>query len=167
MSKYYIARDKDGRLFKYPYRVGMTATDIPHKHVSAYPFDGNYYAQGRGYMPKKGEEIDGNMFSFVTYENSPILVKEKESDGMAAIGYLVPNPNFTPKGEYKETELDRYKRSVDFLITSCCNRYEIIFNKPIVLKETRSIKRISSNGYLVTEKALESLKKQYTSACDF
>lgn len=80
--------------------------------------------------------------------------------------YLVPNPNFIPKSEYKETELDRYKRSVDFLITSCGNRYEIIFNKPVQLKGTRSIKRIN-NGYLVTEKALEGLKKQYTYACDF
>lgn len=88
---------------------------------------------------------------------------------VVAEGYLVPNPNFIPKGEYKETELDRYKRSVDFRITSCGNRYEIIFNKPVVLKKTRSIKRISSNSYayLVTEKALESLKNQYTYACDF
>ena len=85
-------------------------------------------------------------------------------------GYLVPNPNFIPKGEYKATELDEYKRSVDFLIKSCSSRYEIIFNKPVVLKETRSIKRIGSNehyAYLVTEKALESLKKQYTHTCDF
>ena len=87
-----------------------------------------------------------------------------------AEGYLVPNPNFIPKGEYKETELDRCKRSVDFLITGCGSRYEIIFNKPVVLKETRSIKHIGSNeqyAYLVTERALESLKKQYTHACDF
>lgn len=95
------------------------------------------------------------------YNSNSILVAE---------GYLVSNPNFVPKGEYKETELDRYKRSVDFRITNCGNRYEIIFNKPVVLKETRSIKRISSKNsyaYLVTEKALESLKKQYTHACDF
>lgn len=95
------------------------------------------------------------------YNSNGILVAE---------GYFVFNPNFVPKGEYKETELDRYKRSVDFRITSCGNRYEIIFNKPVVLKETRSIKRISSKNsyaYLVTEKALESLKKQYTHACDF
>lgn len=80
-----------------------------------------------------------------------------------------PDKDFIPKGEYKETELDRYKRCVDFLITDCGNRYEIIFNKPVSLKETRSIKRIGSNGYsyLVTEKALECLKKQYTHACDF
>ncbi len=89
---------------------------------------------------------------------------------LVAEGYLVPNPDFISKGEYKETELDKYKRSVDFLIMSCGNRYEIIFNKPVVLKETRSIKRIGSDGqyaYLVTEKALDNLKLQYTYACDF
>ena len=89
---------------------------------------------------------------------------------LIAEGYLVLNPDFIPKGEYKETELDRYKRSVDFLITNCGNRYEIIFNKPVVLKDTRSIKRIGSNeqyAYLVTEKALDGLKQQYTYACDF
>ena len=95
------------------------------------------------------------------YNSNSVLIAE---------GYLVPNPNFISKGEYKETELDEYKRSVDFLITSCGNKYEVIFNKPIVLKETRSIKRIGSNEcytYLVTEKALESLKQQYTHTCDF
>lgn len=81
--------------------------------------------------------------------------------------YFVPNPDFIPVGEYQETELDKYKRNVDFLITGCGNRYEIVFHKPVALKETRSIKRLSGNGYLVTEKALESLKKQYTHACDF
>ena len=95
-------------------------------------------------------------------------MKIYDSNGLlVAEGYFVPNPNFIPKVEYKETELDRYKRSVDFLITSRGNRYEIIFNKPIILKETRSIKRIGGNGYLVTEKSLESLKKRYTHACDF
>lgn len=93
-----------------------------------------------------------------------------EHGELMAEGYLVPNPNFLPKGEYKETELDNYKRSVDFLITGCGKRYEIIFNKPVALKETRSIKRIGSDGryaYLVTEKALEELKKLYSCACDF
>lgn len=80
--------------------------------------------------------------------------------------YFVENP-FFEKGEYKETELDEYKRNVDFLITSCCNRYEIVFNKPTELNETRSIKRIGNNAYLVTERALEQLKRQYTCACDF
>lgn len=31
--KVYVARDKDGRLFKYPYWTGMLATEIPHKHA--------------------------------------------------------------------------------------------------------------------------------------
>lgn len=39
------------------------------------------------------------------YNSNGILVAE---------GYFVSNPNFVSKGEYKETELDRYKRSVDF-----------------------------------------------------
>lgn len=86
--------------------------------------------------------------------------------------YFVNDPDkpFIPKGEYRETELDKYKRCVDFLITNCGDRYEIVFNKPVVLKETRSVKRIGSNeryAYLVTEKALEGLKNQYTHACDF
>lgn len=36
---------------------------------------------------------------------------------LVAEGYLVLNLNFIPKGECKETELDRYKCNVDFLIT--------------------------------------------------
>ncbi|WP_300701298.1 hypothetical protein [Bacteroides sp.] len=95
-------------------------------------------------------------------------MKKYNSKGeLVAEGCLVPNPNFIPKGDYKETELDKYKRSVDFLLVSVGNRYEIRFNKPITLKETRSIKHMGGNGYLVTEKTLESLKKQYTHACDF
>lgn len=94
-------------------------------------------------------------------------MKEYNSNGeLVAVGYFIKS-DYIKKGEYQETELDKYKRSVDFLITSCGSRYEIIFNKPIQLGETRSIKRISGNGYLVTEKALECLKKQYTHACDF
>lgn len=94
-------------------------------------------------------------------------MKKYNSNGeLVAVGYFVKS-DYIKKGEYQETELDKYKRSVDFLITSCGSRYEIIFNKPVQFKETRSIKRISGNGYLVTEKALESLKKQYTHTCDF
>lgn len=94
-------------------------------------------------------------------------MRKYNSNGeLVAVGYFIKS-DYIKKGEYQETELDKYKRSVDFLITSCGSRYEIIFNKPVILKETRSIKRISGNGYLVTEKALECLKKQYTHACDF
>lgn len=73
--KFYIARNKDGKLYKFPYWEGMTATDIPHKHISAYPFDGNYYVQDINYMPKKGEEIYKGLHKEVTYENSPKLIE--------------------------------------------------------------------------------------------
>lgn len=76
LAKFYIARDKDGKLFKYPYWAGMCATDIPHKHINAYPFDGNFYVQGRDYQPKKGKEIDGKLYGYVIYENSPVLITE-------------------------------------------------------------------------------------------
>lgn len=76
---------------------------------------------------------------------------------------------FIKRGEYKETELDKYKREVDFLILSVGKRWEIRFNHPVNLKESRSIKKSQSDDrvYFVTENALEKLKKQYTSACDF
>lgn len=75
---------------------------------------------------------------------------------------------FIKRGEYKETELDKHKREVDFLITSIANRYELTFNHKVELKESRSIKKseYSDNIYYVTENALEKLKKQYTYECD-
>ena len=76
---------------------------------------------------------------------------------------------FIKHGEYKETELDKYKREVDFLILSVGKRWEIRFNHPVNLKESRSIKKSQSDDrvYFVTENALRKLEKQYTSACDF
>ena len=76
LAKFYIARDKDGKLFRYPYWAGMCATDIPHKHINAYPFDGNFYVQGTDYQPKKGKEIESELYGNVNYENSPILITE-------------------------------------------------------------------------------------------
>lgn len=73
--KVYIARDKDGRLYQYPYWDGMVATSIPHQYVRGYPFDDNFYAQGNDYMPHKGKEIDKSLYGHITYENSPILVE--------------------------------------------------------------------------------------------
>ena len=72
------------------------------------------------------------------------------------------------RGEYKETELDRHKREVDFLITSIANRYEVTFNHKVELKESRSIKKSEyfDNIYYVTENALNKLKKQYSYECD-
>lgn len=73
------------------------------------------------------------------------------------------------KGDYQETELDKYKREVDFLILGVGKRWEIRFNRPVSLKESRSVKKSESNDrvYFVTENALEKLKKQYISVCDF
>lgn len=94
-------------------------------------------------------------------------IMKTTANGMTAIGYMVENPNFIEKGDYNRTELDDYKDSVDFLIISCGKRYEIIFNHATALKTSRSIESISDRAYLVTEKALDSLKEKYTWATDF
>lgn len=85
-----------------------------------------------------------------------------------AEGYFVNAP-YIKRGEYKETEIDKQKKAVDFLITSCSDRTAISFNKPVELKCNRSISRVNCGGhvYYVTDRALEHLKKQYTWACDF
>lgn len=83
--------------------------------------------------------------------------------------YRIDAGRFINIGEYKETELDKYKRTVDFLITGKANRWEIMFNHPVNLKESRSVKKSEyfPNLYHVTEKALEELKKTYSYATDF
>lgn len=92
----------------------------------------------------------------------------KIQNGFKVTAYMVENPNFIQKGEYKRTSLDDYKDSVDFLITSVVgNRYEIVFKKPTTIKTGRSIRAINDRVYLVTEKALESLEAKYTSYTDF
>ena len=102
-----------------------------------------------------------------TRKGTEIMTKTS-ANGMIAIGYMVENPNFIKKGEYKRTEVDDYKDSVDFLITFCGDtRYEIVFNKPVEIKTSRSIKNEGCNRYYVTEKALDSLKAKYTWATDF
>lgn len=78
-TMYFVARDRDGKLYKYPYWNGMLETSKPYAHIRAYPFDGNFYAQGSDYRPKKGEEIDSALFPSVTYENSPVLVLERDA----------------------------------------------------------------------------------------
>lgn len=89
-------------------------------------------------------------------------------NGMA-IGYFKDEEKFIERGEYQETELDKHKREVDFLIQSVGNRWEIRFNHSVSLKENRSIKKSESDDrvYFVTSNALEKLKKQYTYECDF
>lgn len=86
---------------------------------------------------------------------------------MVVVGYFTKSDYI--KDECKETELDKRKREVDFLITSVGNRWEIKFNHPVTLKESRSVKKSEyvDNVYHVTTNVLEKLKKQYTYECDF
>ena len=79
MGKFFIARDQDGKLFKYPYEEGMCASDIPHRHWRGYPFDGNYYIS-EDYLPRKGEELDMSLYKDVTYENSPVLFSSENPE---------------------------------------------------------------------------------------
>ena len=90
-------------------------------------------------------------------------------NGMKAVGYFKDEDKFLKRGEYQETELDKRKREVDFLILGVGNRWEIRFNHLVNLKENRSIKKseYADNVYHVTSNALEKLKKQYTYECDF
>lgn len=110
MSKIYLARDKDGRLYKYTCPDNPLATEIPHKHVCAYPFDGNFYIQNKEYQPEKGEEIDSRYFPDVTYENSPFLLREVTE-------YLLPSywACALINGDYNGLTDDEIKEIVDFL----------------------------------------------------
>lgn len=74
--KHYIARDKDGSLYKFPYWPGMAPTAIPHKRINGYPFDGNFYSEGSDCQPRKGEKIGSSLYPNISYDNSPILVDE-------------------------------------------------------------------------------------------
>lgn len=86
---------------------------------------------------------------------------------MIVTGYFTKSDYI--KGNYQETELDKRKREVDFLILGVGKRWEIRFNHPVSLKESRSIKKSESDDkvYFVTENALRKLEKQYTYECDF
>lgn len=83
--------------------------------------------------------------------------------------YWVDADKFIPKGEYKETELDKQKQKVGFLITYIGKRYEIRFNHEVQLAESRGIHKCQHlpNVYYVTEKALEELKNKYSWTTDF
>lgn len=90
-------------------------------------------------------------------------------NGMKAVGYFKDEDKFLKRGEYQETELDKRKREVYFLILGVGNRWEIRFNHQVNLKENRSIKKSEyvDNVYHVTSNAFEKLKKQYSYECDF
>ena len=84
--------------------------------------------------------------------------------------YFVDEDKFIPRGEYRETDLDRRKRDVAFLIKEVYGSRNVIeFNRPVYLKENRSVKRLNNNGYVydVTDSVLERLKREYSYETDF
>ena len=84
--------------------------------------------------------------------------------------YFVDEDKFIPRGEYRETDLDRRKRDVDFLIKEVYGSRNVIeFNRPVYLKENRSVKLLNNNGYVydVTDSVLERLKIEYSYETDF
>ena len=84
--------------------------------------------------------------------------------------YFVDEDKFIPRGEYRETDLDRRKRDVNFLIKEVYGSRNVIeFNRPVYLKENRSVKRLNNNGYVydVTDSVLERLKREYSYETDF
>ncbi len=84
-----------------------------------------------------------------------------------AIGYLVPNPNFISKGEYKPTELDKQKKRADMLLQSIDgNYYTLKLNRPIEVKG-RGVKNYSNNVIAVTERLYNQLRQRYNVVCDF
>lgn len=94
---------------------------------------------------------------------------------VAAEGYLVPNPNFIPKGEYKETELDCQKKRADMSMTSIDGSFhEISLPKNTVLRQKidngikgygRNVRRYNENMIHVTEKVLKLLQTKYAIMC--
>ena len=102
------------------------------------------------------------------YNSNSVLIAE---------GYLVSNPNFISKGEYKETELDCQKKQADMLITSIDgNFYEISLPKSTTLRQKinkdiqgygRNVRRYNEDIIHVTEKVLKILQTKYTIMCDF
>lgn len=84
-----------------------------------------------------------------------------------AIGYLVPNPEFQPKSEYKATELDTKKGNADILLQSIDgNYYTLKLNKDIDIKG-RGIKFYDGNVVAVTERIYNTLRTKYNVVCDF
>lgn len=95
-------------------------------------------------------------------------MKKYDSNGnLIAVGYLVHNPNFIPKGEYKETELDRQKKQADILLTSVDgNYYTLRLQTPIEVKG-RGVRRYNDNVVVVTESVYNKLQERYNVMCNF
>ena len=85
------------------------------------------------------------------------------------IGYFIDEDKFTPKGEYKPTDIDRRKQAADILLRACCGGYtEIWINNPnVIIQGKRGVKKYSERSYAVTDAVLNKLEKIYTVECDF
>lgn len=95
------------------------------------------------------------------------MKKYDSNNNLIAVGYLVHNPNFIPKGEYKETELDRQKKQADILLTSVDgNYYTLRLQKPIEVKG-RGVRRYNDNVVAVTESVYNKLQEKYNVMCNF
>ena len=82
--------------------------------------------------------------------------------------YFTDEDNFIPRGEYKETGLDKRKKQADALITSIDgDYYSLYLNRPIEIRGTRGVKRYNENRIAVSESVLKKLEKEYTIECDF
>ncbi len=83
------------------------------------------------------------------------------------ISYLVPNPNFIAKGEYKRTEVDEQKDAADMLIESVDGDYYTIDTKGKEIEGKRGVRKYGNGLYAVTEAVLKKLGKRYTFATNF
>jgi hypothetical protein len=126
-----------------------------------------YYFSGDGYTRYNRSyglsEISPNFFNL--FKRTP--GRNPGTQNMKVSVTYIPNPDYTPPGEYKRTSLDDRKDAADFLIKSCDGGRRIIEAKTFTLQEGRSIKRYSNGYYSVTEKVCESLKGKCTYECDF
>jgi hypothetical protein len=74
---------------------------------------------------------------------------------------IVMTKNAIKKGEYKETSLDVQKKQADMLVVAIDDKYTLWLNKPITVKG-RGIKEVDKKTIVVTDKAFDKLKTQYS-----
>lgn len=131
------------------------------KNWSSYPFDVEFMDKYEWVPPLTAEvrkQARGKLGNIRRYPEGEVET------------YFVDEDKFIPRGEYRETDLDRRKRDVDFLIKEVYGSRNVIeFNRPVYLKENRSVKRLNNNGYVydVTDSVLERLKREYSYETDF
>lgn len=79
---------------------------------------------------------------------------------LAAEGYLVNDPNFIQKGEYKETSLDAQKKQADMLVIAIDDKYTLWLNKSVAVKG-RGIKNVDERTIVATDNTFDKLKAEY------